>query len=248
VHRRLSYARFATRLHDDGVRATVGAAAPFAAKVLRLWWWDKRHHVSTRHRVFKADLGVVGGSADHACPYEATDTTVLPRLLSLLSIRHADYTFVDLGAGKGQALFLAAEFPFKRIVGVELSPALSAIALQNSRTFRSKTQACTSIAVTCGDAADFVFPADPLVVYLFNPFDAIVLARVMSRLVESIDEHPRDVWLVYHHPRHRDVVEASGAFQRLFTGTDERDFRMLTYDVFHVLPMTRAAVKHALEP
>jgi len=248
MHRRLSYAWFVSRLRDDGVRGSLAAAVPFITKMVRLWWWDRRHNVSTRHRVLKADLGVVGRSADHASAYEATDTTVLSRVLAQLNIGYGDYTFLDLGAGKGQALFLAAEFPFRRIVGVELSPALCAIASENCRTFRSRTQACKAIAVTSGDAADLVFPLEPLVIYLFHSFDDIVLRRVVAHLVESLVVRPRDVWLIYHNPVHRDVIEASGAFQRLFTGTDERDFRKLTYDLFHVLPMTQAAVKQAAEP
>lgn len=232
LHRRFSYPWLAHAIRERGVRASTQAALPFLAKLVRLWWWDQRHHVSTRTRVFTRSLGMTGPGAAHARPYEASDTTVLPQLLPRLSIRHSDYVFVDLGAGKGQAVFLAAEFPFKRVLGVELSPALHEIARRNCRTFRSRRQACTHIEMLYGDAADFDFPDEPLVIYLFNSFDDVVLARVLGHLITSVHEHPRDVLLVYHNPRHRDVIEASGAFEHVFTGTDERDFRKVGYDVF----------------
>jgi SAM-dependent methyltransferase len=197
-----------------------------------MWWWDQTHRVTTRQRVFTSKLGLSGPHAAHATHYEASDTTVLPRLLRRLNLPYKQYVFVDLGAGKGQALFLAAEFPFKRIVGVELSPALHQIGQHNCRTFRSRTQACTMIDLICADAADVEFPSDPLVVYVFNPFDASVLSRVVARLVRSLEDHPREVVLIYHSPRHGGVVESSGAFERILSGTDERDFRNIGYEVF----------------
>lgn len=232
MHRRFSYSWLTHTISEKGVRATVHGALPFFAKLLRLWWWDQTHRVSTRSRVFAGSLGVSGPVAEHARPYEASDTTLLPHLLPRLGIRHGEYVFVDLGAGKGQAVFLAAEFPFKRVIGVELSPALHEMACRNCRTFRSRRQACRHIEMLHGDAADFAFPAEPLVIYLFNSFDEVVLTRVLHHLIASAREHPRDVLLIYHNPQHRDLIASSGAFERTRTGTDERDFRKIGYDVF----------------
>ena len=240
LHRRLTYGWLVHAVRGGGVLAACRAMPPFLAKQVRLWWWDTRHHVSTRHRVFKSHLDVPGPSAGHATHYEATDTTVLPRLLRQMKLNHANWTFVDLGAGKGQALFLAASFPFRRIIGVELSPALCALARQNCRTFRSLTQRCTAIEIVCGDAAAFPFPPEPLVVYLFNPFDEVVLRRVLVNLTRSLDEHPREAYLIYHNPLHRHVIDRFAAFERLLSGTDERDFRHLTYEVLRATPAFRA--------
>ena len=45
----------------------------------------------------------------------------LVEILADLGIYYPDCVFLDLGAGKGRALLLASQFPFKRIVGVEFS-------------------------------------------------------------------------------------------------------------------------------
>jgi len=232
LHRRFSYSWLAHTIRERGVRAATQAALPFFIKLVRLWWWDYTHHVSTRSRVFTDSLGMAGPGAAHARAYEASDTTVLPRVLPRLAIRHSEYVFVDLGAGKGQAVFLAAEFPFKRAIGVELSPALHEIAVQNSSTFRSRRQACTQIDMVYGDASEFVFPDTPLVIYWFNSFDDVVLSRVLGNLLRSLNEHPRDALLIYHNPQHRDVVEATGAFESILAGADDRDFRKVRYEVF----------------
>jgi hypothetical protein len=39
-----------------------------------------------------------------------------------------------------------------------------------------------------------------LVVYLFNPFSVQVMERVLRRLDESYDQHPREIVLVYVYP------------------------------------------------
>ena len=46
------------------------------------------------------------------------------KVLASLQIAFHDYTFIDFGSGKGRALLLASEFPFKRIIGLEFSPEL----------------------------------------------------------------------------------------------------------------------------
>jgi hypothetical protein len=62
------------------------------------------------------------------------------------------------------------------------------------------------------DAADYAFARDDRVLYLYNPFDATVLAAVMARLGKSLDAHPRPMWIIYHNPVWRDVIEQNGAF------------------------------------
>ena len=47
-------------------------------------------------------------------------------------------TFLDLGCGKGRPLFVATEFPFHSIVGVELSPHLAEIARRNAATMAQR--------------------------------------------------------------------------------------------------------------
>lgn len=52
-------------------------------------------------------------------------------MLDRLDIRGAAEVFLDYGSGKGRALIMAAQYPFRRILGVEFSPQLSLIASQN---------------------------------------------------------------------------------------------------------------------
>ena len=88
------------------------------------------------------------------------------------SVTHAQaYTFVDVGAGKGRALLLAAEMPFRRVVGIELNGDLARIAQRNTTFWNRAARARSKISVRHEDAAEFRWPRSPLLVYLNNPFD-----------------------------------------------------------------------------
>ena len=49
------------------------------------------------------------------------------------------FTFVDLGSGKGRTLLMASDYPFRRIIGVELLPSLHQIAQENLRQYKSES-------------------------------------------------------------------------------------------------------------
>src|SRR3954466_14494536 len=80
-----------------------------------------------------------------------------------------DDVFLDLGAGMGRILVLAARYPFKRVIGVELAPELAAIARRNLASARLRRRVGDTEVITA-DATTYVVPDDVTVVYLFNPF------------------------------------------------------------------------------
>ena len=110
------------------------------------------------------------------------------------------FTFVDLGSGKGRTLLMASDYPFRRIVGVELLPALHQIAQENVKQYRSETQKCFAIESVCADATEFPVPDEPLVMYLFNPFPESGMRRVMGNLDRSLKARPRAAYVLYHNP------------------------------------------------
>jgi SAM-dependent methyltransferase len=128
--------------------------------------------------------------------YQASEPDSFRRTIAALPLRHEDFVFVDFGSGKGRALLLASEFPFKRIMGVEFSDELSAIARENVASFATEAQRCGDIEIVCEDAAEFELPADPLVLYFYNPFHEPVMREVMRRIVESLDDDPRPVFVI----------------------------------------------------
>ncbi len=146
--------------------------------------------------------------------YQATDPALFRENIGELGIDYARFTFVDLGCGKGRALLLASEFPFRRIVGVEVLPELLQVAERNARVYRGGAEQ-HRIQLWCGDARHFTFPPEPLVVFLFDPFPEHILEQVIARLQSSAHSSPRELLLVYQNPISEHVLANSGWLQRV---------------------------------
>lgn len=153
-------------------------------------------------------------------PYQATEPALFREMLSHLKIDFRDFTFIDLGSGKGRTLLMAADFPFRRILGVELLPALHEIALENIRRYKSESQQCFAVDSICKDAREFVFPPEPIVLYLFNPLPEAGLRQAIQNLDSSLRENPRRVYVLYHNPLLEHVLAESVALTKV-DGTEQ---------------------------
>ena len=134
--------------------------------------------------------------------------------MAALRVDFAEFLFIDLGSGKGRTLLMASEYPFRKILGVELLPELNQIAQENLRKYSSADQKCQVLESICGDACEFQFPAEPIVLYLFNPVSESGLGRVIGNLERSLIENPRRVLVLYHNPEHEEMLTRSAALRR----------------------------------
>jgi SAM-dependent methyltransferase len=141
--------------------------------------------------------------------YQPTDPAMFREMMGALPIRFEQFTFVDLGSGKGRTLLLASEYPFLRIVGVEILPELHRAAEDNICAYQHATGCGGQIDAIRADACEFDLPETPLVVYLFNPLPEAGLRRVIGTLEVSLMKAPRQIWIVYHNPVLDAVVSGS---------------------------------------
>jgi len=132
--------------------------------------------------------------------YQPTEPALFHKMMASLPIEFDQFTFIDIGSGKGRTLLMASEYPFRKIVGVELIEELHRAAEENIRAYKSATQRCSQIEAVCGDACEFAFPGGPLVLYLFNPLPERALSEVLGRLRMSLAQAPRPALVVYHNP------------------------------------------------
>ena len=161
-------------------------------------YFDWRHNVRTMGDMGLADMDAVTPDTSLAGHYHPSHPRSARRILGMLPLRdYSQYTFIDLGSGKGLMLLLAAEYPYAAIRGVEFSRKLHEVADRNIATYRNSRQRCFDIKSVNVDARDYEFPATPLVLYLFNPFRHELLARVLRNLDNSLAASPRDALIVY---------------------------------------------------
>ncbi len=169
---------------------------------LRQRWGDIDYDLETRADTTSARLGwktrLLGALTS---PYQPTDPALFREMMECLGIRDwSRFTFIDLGSGKGRTLLMAAEYPLQKIIGVELLPELHEIAQRNVRDFRPAGSQCRIIEARCGDARSFEFPPEPTILYLFNPLPQTGLEAVIANIADSLQTHPRPLYVIYHNP------------------------------------------------
>jgi SAM-dependent methyltransferase len=163
--------------------------------------FDREYGVTTQALLFLDDLerDAVGDAGVHATHYEAVPVDDFREMMSAVPAEVVvSSTFVDIGSGMGRAILLASEYPFKQIVGVEVSPSLHEVAKANlERALRSKRK-CSDLRLVRDDARIFEYPPGDLVVFLFNPFDAEALEATLGGLLAR--RNCGETWLLYHTP------------------------------------------------
>lgn len=145
-----------------------------------------------------------------------------PPLAPPLSVPIDAYTFIDVGAGMGRALLLASAYPFRAVVGVELHPTLARIGRRNLALWRAAGRALAPMRMHCRDAADFALPPGPCVAFLFNPFGATVLRRLLRAWSRALDERAGQLDILYVNNEQEKVFEREPGFARLFLGQVRR--------------------------
>jgi len=180
--------------------------------------FDRQLGVETAGWIHQAELDVKSPNQVHATSYAGSNPSLFREAMHALSIDYRRFVFVDFGSGKGRAILLAMEFPFKRIVGIEFSETLYSIALGNVKRRRRDGVECEDVELFCGDVVDYDLPVDDLVCYFCNPFDSTLMTRVLAMIRRSFLDTPRDIYLAYHNPDEAHLIDRMGCFRPLCTG------------------------------
>lgn len=166
-------------------------------------------------------LNIQSSNAHHGRSYEPVLPHEFQRILSTAGTVFEGRTFVDLGSGKGRALLLASRYPFREVIGVEFAEELAQQARSNVRAFEGRSERVSPISVIHGDACEFEFPPTPLVVFLFNPFGASVMDRVVGRIASSMQHNPRPLTVLYANPIFDNLWNREPRLKSMLSRTDK---------------------------
>lgn len=121
--------------------------------------------------------------------------------LAALDLDWSQFTFVDIGCGKGRALLLSMRYPFNDVLGIELSPVLADAAERNAAAFNAPwKQFRTQPRIITGDATTLPLPDGPVVLFLYHPFAAPVMHRFLEHVAQSLKTKPRRLYVLYANP------------------------------------------------
>jgi hypothetical protein len=150
--------------------------------------------------------------------YVPTTASLIYEILNSIPLQLNKFAFVDMGSGKGRALLVASEFPFAKIVGLELSRHLHQIAEENVKRYRPASQQCTAFQLHCMNVVDYDFGQEPLVLFLADPFGRETVRSVVANLEASLSATPREAFVVYIYPQFEDLLRSSRFLRKVREG------------------------------
>jgi SAM-dependent methyltransferase len=188
--------------------------------------------------------GTVPGGAVEAEAGTSTDIVfyapVKPQdfdeMMQCLPQELSPFTFIDIGSGKGRALVLAAQRPFKEVIGIELSPSLHRSAGKNVERLRPSLRA--RIRTLNMDARQFVFPPIPTVAYFFNPFGEGPLGEVINNIERVHRNSHNQVFVLYLWPFHEKVLNERETWRHVASGRHWKVFRLARRSCHAEMEMT----------
>ena len=178
--------------------------------MLRAEEFDRSNNIDTAGIVYQADLRMDNKNQSYATYYQGSDYLFFNNAVSSLKINFDEYTFIDFGSGKGKALFLASAYSFKKIIGIEFSEVLDAIAQDNIRRFKKDNIEARRI-----DAVEYEIPKDSLVCYFYDPFDGYIMAKVIDNIRKAYNLYRRNMVIVYGNPRFHELFDAEEWLERI---------------------------------
>ncbi len=195
--------------------------------------FDQIHGVETSGLIAAGNLITGHPNDTHVTAYYGVAPSILRTLIELWLATNpahpiSNYTFIDIGAGKGRAMFVASEFPFHQVIGIELNPTLADTAQLNldhwlaSHAADTTTAPLAPIRLFEQDALTFDLPRTPTLAFLFHPFEAPILKLLLRRIEARFAKRPGSPApafdLLYVNAECRAVLDQHPGFTRLFLG------------------------------
>jgi SAM-dependent methyltransferase len=219
---------------ENLIHQVVGYGSRIPALRSVLWTMFRlkaRHHPAMRHHPLDIYYGTrtsgmlppwlirSGKAADnHSTFYIGCQPSCLRAALTAIPELH-ERSFVDIGCGKGRALIVASEFPFRRVLGVELVPGLEAVARRNAGVVRRRHPQRAAIETVLGDATNIPLPDGDLVIFFYHSFGRELFSRMLDRIADEVVGTSREMFLIYENPVNGDMVDNKSGFSRWYCKT-----------------------------
>lgn len=178
-------------------------SAPYFISREYLRWrtsFDAKYGVDTENRPLLEAFSDWSEYVIRGGGYEPVKPQLFRNAVESLTICCEEFTFVDLGSGKGRALLLASEFPFREIVGIELGPELHRAAQRNIHRYKTLTQKCTRFRLIEADFTTCALPQGNLLIYLFNPCFEPEMRKLVTNIRRRVMAELREAYILYLNP------------------------------------------------
>jgi Histone methylation protein DOT1 len=191
-----------TILRDRGLMDLLRYAAHRAVEN----YYERHFDIDTGHDVMLENLGV---HDKDAVMYSPSPYSGFFKAMRLVGADLPSSVFVDYGSGLGRIVICAATLPFRRVIGVELVEELNRRARLNIERARRRLQ-CKDVSVATTNATQWPVPADASVFHFYNPFLNETLRATIATLARSLQDKPREAWILFGSPWQMSRLLAAG--------------------------------------
>lgn len=176
--------------------------------------FERRLRTRTDDWIELAELGL---PSENRQRYQPSEWLTLARALRRSEVSPAD-VFIDFGCGMGRVVLEAAMlYRFSRVVGVELSADLAAVARENVERNRRRLRT-PQVEIVVSDVLAYSIPDDVTIAFFHNPFNGPIFDHVISGLLASVDRSPRRLRIVYFVPAEEEMMLRTGRIRRVNSG------------------------------
>lgn len=151
--------------------------------VIENFFFKKRHSLDFDGLIPCTELIIESDfSKKNATAYEAYGNHYFKSLLRhAMSIEKQPKYFIDVGCGKGkQCIYAKKYFNFEQVIGIDFSKELIAVANKNLTKLNYR-----NIDLFVADALEWKLPNEYCLVFLYNPFNEIILEKFISNNIEN---------------------------------------------------------------
>lgn len=166
--------------------------------------FNKLHHLEKR-----------GIDTEHATLYMPASYDVLETVFAQVPLHQCNH-FIDIGCGMGRALCVAATMGARKLSGIDFSKEFCEAARKNLLSISAHIKGF-EYHIFHNDAFYFEIPTDADILFLFNPFDEVIMSGVIENIETSLALHPRKLSIIYVNPQEKYLFLEAGFEQIYYT-------------------------------
>lgn len=170
---------------------------------------EKKYGIDTTAATSLSALEIKGNQLKYATEYMPVSYFTLEAIMQRIPEEIKQGTFLDIGCGKGRAMCVAAAFGYKQVAGIDFAKQLIDAAKQNLKQIK-KQYPLTQYSLKWADVQSLEIAEQVTTVFLFNPFDEVLMKVVVKKINDSLSKKPRRLLVLYCTPRHENLFFDAG--------------------------------------
>jgi SAM-dependent methyltransferase len=173
------------------------------------WKGEKKYGINSTSFNNLSRFKITGHQLAHATEYMPVNYFTIEHLFNHLPQKALAGTFLDIGCGKGRAMCVAAAFGFQQVTGIDFAKEMIDAAEKNLLATKEQYPSL-SYHLVWGDISTLEIGKQVQTVFLFNPFDEVLIKTVLQKIEASLKSYPRDLYVLYASPRHEECFFNAG--------------------------------------